>query len=169
MRRRSCCLRPSRRRCAPNQQRDGDVLQTTSVRAGTSWAAHSRRAAEGTTQPPSADTSRSTLDRFLDGLRLFAEPLHLLQEDASGIDRPAARLLELTWSRRLATDSYLQSEHATKHHVCSCLGGCHTGRRPWSARTGRAWLLGVSEESAPRPLEAFVLVRSCSGRRATKF
>ena len=81
--------------------------------------------------------------------------VHLLQEDAPGIDRPAARLLELTWSRRLATDSYLQSEHATKHHVCSCLGGCHTGRRPWSARTGRAWLLGVSEESAPRPLEAF--------------
>ena len=33
---------------------------------------------------------------------------------------------------------------------------CHqSGRRPWSARTGRAWLLGVSEESAPRPLEAF--------------
>ena len=110
--------------------------------------------------------TRGSIPRWTSSL---CRAVHLLQEDAPRIDRPAARLLELTWSRRLATDSYLQSEHATKHHVCSCLGGCHTGRRPWSARTGRAWLLGVSEESAPRPLEAFLLVRSCSGRCATKF
>ena len=37
----------------------------------------------------------------------------------------------------------------------SVILGHQSGRRPWSARTGRAWLLGVSEESAPRPLEAF--------------